>query len=251
MFAALALFAAGCTSSSPSKRGDTAETPARESAEALVVVAARTPRLPVRRYDTSGTFPQVRDGELDLRAVNAALQASIRADQREFTPEARRSVARSVESVRGIYSTAIDRKLISASTIVVSALLPATKLYPAGTEGKTWVAMTVEVPSGRMVGLEDLFAEPSSGIRALAAAWLKRAQRHWAPCIRLVPERFRPSADNYRYFALTPRGVAVGFWQPPACNRVHATVPYEVLRAHLSELGQRLVDGVRAPRSGP
>lgn len=149
--------------------------------------------------------------------------------------------------MRGIYSTSVDRRLLSASTVVVSALLPATKLFPAGTQGKTWVAMTVEVPSGRRIRLEDLFAEPSRGIRVLARAWLERARRTWAPCIRLVPEEFRASARNYRYFALTPRGLAVGFWQPPACNRVHETVPYRVLRPHLSRLGTQLVAGVRAP----
>jgi hypothetical protein len=184
-----------------------------------------TPRFPVRRYDTTGTYPQVRDGGVDVAAVNAALLEAIRADQREYTPRARRNVARTVPNARGIYSTSVDRRLVSASDVVVSALLPATKLYPAGTQGKTWVAATVEVPSGRAVGIEELFAEPRRGLRTLARAWLGRARRTWAPCMRLVPDEFRPTAANYRYFALTPRGLAVGFWQPPSCNRIHEIVP--------------------------
>jgi hypothetical protein len=51
----------------------------------LAVVAAPTPHFRVPRYDTSGTYPQVR-GDLELRAVNAALRETVLADQSEYTP---------------------------------------------------------------------------------------------------------------------------------------------------------------------
>jgi hypothetical protein len=96
---------------------------------ALTVVDASTPRFPVPRYDTSGTYPQVRGGGLDLRKVNAALREAVLADQREYAPDARKA-ARIPNRYRGVYRTSIDRRLLSASTVVVSALMPATELYP-------------------------------------------------------------------------------------------------------------------------
>jgi hypothetical protein len=49
-----------------------------------------TPPLRVPGYDTSGTYPQVKGRNVDLRAVNAALRAAVLADQRAYTPYARR-----------------------------------------------------------------------------------------------------------------------------------------------------------------
>lgn len=70
------------------------------------------------------------------------------------------------------------------------------------------------------------------------------------PCVSQFPEDYAPRAHNYRYFALTIRGLAVGFWQAPACDRLQATVRYSHVRPYLSKLGERLVAGVRRPRGG-
>ncbi len=134
---ALALFASACDSDSTrSPSGESTAETRSMVASPLRVVAAPTPRFPVPRYDTSGTYPQVR-GDLDLRAVNVGLRKAVRADQREYAPSARRSI-RVKNGYRGIYQTAIDWRLLSASTVVVSALLPAIKLHPGGNEGRTW-----------------------------------------------------------------------------------------------------------------
>jgi hypothetical protein len=218
-------------------------------AEPLRVITAPTPRFRVPRYDTSGTFVQVRDTALDLGAVNAALRQAILEDQSKYAPTARKHANEAPRRYRGVYKTSVDRRLLSASTVVVSALLPAVKLYPGGNQGRGWVAATVRVPSGKAVTITALFAEPAKGLRVLARTWKARVRRTaMARCLRIVPSDYRPTARNYRHFALTTRGLAVGFWQPPACDRLVATVPYAALRPYLSALGTRLVSGVRAAR---
>src|SRR5262249_49261952 len=96
----------------------------------LSVVSAATPRLPVARFATDGTYPQVREGTDALRAVNSALDDAIVSDQ---FPRAR-------------------------------ALLP----LQLGADG--WLGITVRVPSGTRVRLEDLFARRAQAVHVLAAA---------------------------------------------------------------------------------
>jgi len=47
---------------------------------------------------------------------------------------------------------------------------------------------------------------------------------------------------------LPPGGLALGFWQEAACNRVEGIVPYRALQPYLSELGKQLAAGVRRPQ---
>lgn len=227
---------------------ETAERARDARALPLRIVSAPTPRFRVARYDTEGTYVQVRDRSLDLSRVNAALRQAILADQRAYAPSARR-YATDAQRYRGVYATSVDRRLLSASTVVVSALMPAVKLYPGGNEGRGWVSATVRVPSAKAVQITDLFARPTRGLRALALAWKARIRgTPVAACVRIIPSSFRPTAHNYRFFALTARGLAIGFWQPPACDRLHATIPYAVLRPHFSELGATLIRGVQPAR---
>jgi hypothetical protein len=250
----IAVVASGCGAHSRASSGFSGQPTVRaarsDSASPLTVIKAPTPRFRVPRYDTRGTYPQVRGSDLDLRKVNAALREAVLADQRQYAPYARKA-ARVANPYRGVYRTSVDRRLISASTVVVSALMPATELYPGGSLGKGWLAVTVRVPSGAPVRITDLFATPSRGLRVLAKAWkaqVRRANPETWPCVRLHLPDYRPSASNYRYFALALRGLAVGFWQEEACNRLQATVPYPILRPYLSKLGARLIAGVRRPR---
>lgn len=220
------------------------------SVSALAVVEIRTPTLQVPRYDTSGTYPQVTGGSLDLQSVNAALRAAVVSDQSRYARYARREKPRTAPSERGVYRTTVDRRYLSASTVVVSALLPLTReLFPGQHEGDGWLAMTVGVPSGGRVAISDLFANPGRGLRVLAEAW-KAEIRHTGgrSCLRIYPGQYRATSANYRNFALTPGGLAVGSWEIAACYRLVATVPYRLLLPYLSKLGSRLVAGVRAPR---
>jgi hypothetical protein len=228
----------------------------------LAVIEVATPRFAVPRYDTTGVIPQVQGGHVDLRAVNAALRQAILADQRAYAPSARRSLKPS-NPYRGIYHTEVNRRLLSASTRIVSALIPDVELYPGGNDGAGWISTTVRVPSGSQITLHSLFSDPRLGMRELAAA-VKRRMLATIKCVReavLYPDPaiarsfargFEPTASNYRYFALTARGLAVGFplgqVSAPPCSRVEATVPYALLRPYFSNLGKELIGEVRTPR---
>jgi hypothetical protein len=217
---------------------------------ALTVVEARTPPLQVPQFDTSGTYPQVTGAGIDLQAVNAALRAAVLADQRAYAPYARKEKPHVVYRERGVYRTAVDRRYVSASTAVVSVLMPLTReLFPGQHEGDGWLAMTVRVPSGQPVTISDLFKNPGRGLRALAGAWkakIRRTPRR--ACLRIYPRQYRPTVANYRAFALTPSGIAVGSREVAACYRLIATVPYALIRPYLSEFGTALIASVRRPR---
>lgn len=240
---------------------------ARSRVSPLVVVEARTPPLRVPNYSTSGTYPQVSGGPVSPKAVNAALRNALLGAQRQYAAFVRREYVSSMPELfrpgyrySGTYRTSPRLSLISASTVVVSALIPVQELLPGGTGGATWLSVTVQVPSGSPVGIRGLFSQPARGLRALASA-VRRKVLATNSCIRgsnrgpggaITASGFAPTPRNYRYFALTAKGFAVGFpidqVGGSSCSSVQATVPYGVVRPYLSNLGQRLIAGVRRPK---
>ena len=225
--------------------------PSATTVSSLHVFPTTTPHFPVPRFETAGTYPQVTDGHLSLDAVNAALRAAVLADQRSYAPYARKEKPQIAYTDYGVYRTGIDRNLLSASTVVVSALMPLTReLFPGQHGGDGWLGITVRVPSGIRVTITDLLAHPSDGLRHLATLYIDRLLRQSGgrECLRLYPGDYSPTVANYRAFALTPRGLAIGTREDTACYRTTATVPYRLLRPYLSKLGIRLVAGVRTPR---
>jgi hypothetical protein len=212
---------------------------------ALSIVRAATPHFPVRDYLTLGHYPKVR-GVPGLATTNATLRRAIIADQQRYAPSARRYAG---GPFHGIYGTAIDHQLTSASTVVVSALMPARKYYPGGNDGETWISATVDVRSGRLVSLRELLAHPRLALPVLARDWKARIRRlrlFW-PAVAEDPASYTPTFAHYRYFALTRTGLAFGFPQEPAGPRIAAVIPYRQVDSYLSPLGSRLVAGVRRP----
>jgi hypothetical protein len=248
----VALLAGSCRASSERLGGSSSLN--RPDRLALTIVETPTPPLRVAGFDTRGTYPQVKGGNFDLRAVNRALRAAVLADQRGYAPFAR-SVRKGighppVGKWRGLYQTKINPELVSASTVVVSALLwvrraPALTLL----RGPVPLGMTVRVPSGVRVTIADLFANPRLGLRIFGEAWRAKLRRDGSgDCLGMFPEIFAASVSNYRQFALTSDGLAVGVAQGGRCGPYEATVGYGVLRPYLSKLGAKLVAGVRRPR---
>jgi hypothetical protein len=189
---------------------------------------------------TSGSIPAVPG----YPGVTAALRGAVVADERAYA----KTVPRAVNSCSGVYDVRIDRALLSASTVVVSALLPHTALYPCGNDGQGWISATVLVPSGRRVRFAQLLSDRGGGVEDVATQWFRAAapQRAFVCVVKDLPA-YRPERFA-RNWALTPRGLAIGFWQEPACARFVAVVPYRAIRRDLSALGRRLVAAVRAPR---
>jgi hypothetical protein len=228
---------------------------------ALRVVAAPTPRLAVPNYETRGSYPQVAGGPASLTAVNAALTRALRREQRRYARVAR-DQQKEVPAVGGpgLFATNLERGVVSASSVVVSALIPLTERFPGGNEGQTWLAVTVRAPSGAPVLISHLFKDRARGLRALARA--VRAQLVAGnSCIRqsledlpVLARGFAPTSANYQSFALTAKGLLIGLRTSqvgfPTCNRVRTTVPYATLRAELSPLAMKLIAGLRQPRTG-
>jgi len=211
----------------------------------LRVVQAPTPRFTVPRYDTSGTYPQVQGGSTSLIAVNHALRQAVLDEQQSYAVSARKAV-RTGNPYRGVFRTGVVRRFLSASTSVVSALIPLRELYPGGNDGDGWIAVTVRVPSGKGVGLGQLFNDPAAALPRLAGVWLGRlTDGERTHCVANYLGFYSPSLRHYRNFALTPTGIAIGFWQVPACERLAAIVPYAALRGYLSPLGRQLIAAVR------
>jgi hypothetical protein len=243
--------AAGCTSSHDHTTG----------VVALTVTTRPTPQFQVPHYRTSGTYPQVGGGNVDLRRVNTALTGVVLAEQRRYAPLARRQEKRAPDPIHlgytGTFATSVVRGLISASSGVVSALIPLDEIYPGGHVETYWLSATLRVPSGSAVALSALFANPARALPILA----REARRRLVSsngCVRdsLATEQsyangFAPTAENFAHFALTPGGLAVGF--PPeqvasaVCNEVKVRVPYTALSSYWSTLGRKLVSAVRRP----
>jgi hypothetical protein len=228
----------------------------------------RTPRFRAPNYRTSGTYPQVASDSIEVGAVNVSLRRAIREDQRRYAAFVKQfekidpSVFRKTSLDPGYYQTYPSRRLMSASSVVVSALIPATEQTPGGTDSGRWISATVAVPSGRSTRITQLFSRPSEGLARLAAAARRRLVARDS-CVRgslrneqalgmtFVERGFAPLPKNYAHFALTVGGVAIGFENDQvgggSCGAPEVTVPYGLLRAQFSKLGEQLVAGVRPP----
>jgi hypothetical protein len=250
--AATVVVAAGAAACGDASRHAAARGVSAAAIKALSLRERALPALRIRHFVTSGRYPQIAGGQANLSNVNAALLRAVLTDQKR--------VARlSVPGVGGpgLYMVAPQLRWISASSAVVSVLLPETAHLPRGSgDDQSWIAATVRVPSGAAVSLSELFDRPSLALRELAASASKNA------CIAIAsaaegsgytanPAWSPPRLSGYPFFALTPRGLVLGFAQGVAagvgCGRLEVTIPYETLRPYLSPLGQALVDAVRRP----
>jgi hypothetical protein len=193
-----------------------------------------------------------------LTAVNGALRRAAIGDERAFLasfggPGPSRGLDHDL-----IYSAAPKRGVISASTSLVSALIPVIRLIGTGNDGSYWLSVTVRVPSGRAVGLDDLFTHLHVALRHLSIG-ARKVLLATNRCVRgslAYPTLdyqagFKPVAANYSHFALSPTGVVIGFEinqvAGSSCGRVKVTVPYSLVRADLSPIGERLIAGALHP----
>lgn len=110
---------------------------------------------------------------------------------------------------------------------MVSALIPAREYYPCGNDGEGWLSVTVETSTGRPITLPEPFTDQEYALPAIAAAWFRvlAAANDWRlQCVVGDLSYYQPSAQRYRLFALTPRGLALALWQEPA-TLAQRTVP--------------------------
>src|SRR3954454_7464183 len=179
---ALSLAITGCGAAGKSVTGAPANRVGHHESgkvAALRLTQEQTPRFRVDRYDTEGTYAQVQ-GPGDLRRVNAALRRIVTSDQAAYTKFARRAAREAGSNARGAYATYVDAKTTSASTAVVSVLMRAIHLVPSGIHGGAVVSGTVQVPSGRRVGITQLFSDSARALPVLSREF-KRAYRAQHP----------------------------------------------------------------------
>jgi hypothetical protein len=150
VLAALMFGVAGCgaTSSQP----QLATTTGSGQPVALRVTEVPTPKLAVPKYETRGTYPQVTDGRTPLAAVNAGITAAVRSEQRRYARIVRKQQKNFPPlDDPGVFVTNFRSGVTSASSVVVSTLIPLTRRFPSGTGGQTWLSATIRVPSGKRV----------------------------------------------------------------------------------------------------
>jgi pimeloyl-ACP methyl ester carboxylesterase len=226
-------------------------------ADVVVRLAQRLVPVPPigQDYNTSGDYLQV-VGVPGLDTVNTALRNLIVAEQEPLVASERnRSWPPGVGP--GIFDSEPHQGQISASSAVVSALIPVTALLPGGTDGELWASGTFLVPSAQPVMLPSLFTNPSQGMAALAAL-TKAGLLAADSCVRQAIESpyggpwasgFDPTPGNYRHFALTPAGITIGFDNgmvaDAACGRAEITISWDQLRPYLSPLGNQLSSELR------
>jgi len=224
----------------------------------LSVEGAPVPALRVAGYPglvTNAVYPRVFRPGFQLEAVNQGLRTAVVAEEQRFARFLRSYEPRvpklDRQTLHGGFETSLKPSLLSASTVVVSALIPDTECVPGCTGADFWFSVTVRVPSGDVITLPRLFANRRSGLRALAN-FAERQVLASNRCIRpyFEPTGFTPTWKNYQSFALTASGIAVGFGTSqvglPGCGRVSTIVPYSVIAPYFSGLGKQLVAGVRA-----
>jgi len=218
----------------------------------------KRPLLPICAHQrVAGSYIQVAGRGLRLPAVNAALRAAAISDERQ---DCRAFERRALPAhVFFTYQASLNRRFISASSVVISALIPVSAPPPAGNEGAYWYGVTVDVSNGRFVHISDLFKSVRPALNALALA-ARRELTAGNPCVRgslaISPDYaygFAPTVMNYQDFALLPTGIAIGFSNDqvtaPACGRVEVTVPYRVIRPFTGTLGIKLMRGARWPKT--
>ncbi len=236
-----------------------ADLAASAPATSLTVSEVKVPPLGVPAYDTTGTYPQVSGGGVDLDAVNAALRSAVTGDQDAYRPDAVTSARdrAAYPSERGVYDVDSDASTVLANTRLVSTLYPTVKLYPGGNDGNDWLGTTVLVPSGKTVALADLFPT-GNGYLQLLSDQLRRLVNQAAFC---QPEggdpafagirqqeydaALAPTPANFRNWALTPDGLDLGTAQgsfgEEACGTDRFEIPWKVLSPSLSPLGKQLM----------
>jgi hypothetical protein len=220
----------------------------------LYLSSARTPRVPLQCVHTKGRYPTFRRPSGGLHAVNTLVRRAVIADQQQWLGARPNHHAQD----GGTYSTAVDPRFISASTVVVSVLMPVLRLRcPGGNDGSTWLSATIDVRHRRAVQLGDLLTKRRQALTNLAAVLQRQLMTHNL-CVHnsvtgpgAVGNGLALRIDAHTPFSLAPAGLVIGFGQAkiaaPLCGRIVARLPYSVLRPYLNSLGRTLVNGVRKP----
>src|SRR2546423_14431395 len=114
-------------------------------------------------YLTTGNYLQV-SGIAGLDAVNAALRNAITQDQQQLKNRFAQYGTPDPANGPGDYNTDVAHGVISASSGVVSMLLPTNSAFPGSRHSNGWVSGTFTVPVATAVTVPGLFTDPAAGL---------------------------------------------------------------------------------------
>lgn len=220
----------------------------------VTVHAARTPRANAGQcLVSSGAYPVVRAVGLDVRRVNLVIRTLVVKRAHDLT----NGPCPSAMSIKSTFRTTFAPRLLSATDLAISALIPTIELAQNGNDGETWISVTVLVKSGKTVGFAHVIGSASKIVSAMTALIRREATRQ-SLCVRNAlkdPTLGSAYAAGFARiqtadYALTSRGLAIGFANGlvtgPACGRIEVLIPYRLAEPYLSKLGGQLVARVLA-----
>jgi len=146
------------------------------------------------------------------------------------------------------------RSLISASSVLVSALLPVTESRPHGTSSPYWLSVTIEVSRPQStVSLSDVITASGFGLVARSLRARLEGDKRVEQCgSSALSSATAPRATSFRQFALVPAGLAVGFPSSPGgplyeCGNFYIIIPRSELAGVMSPAGKALARAASEP----
>jgi hypothetical protein len=225
-------------------------TPAPHTGLPPSVYYVRAQSLPHDRgFTVTGSVPQLRHAGASEAALNERLRSVVEQGITEAEASVRPTSGRFAGG--GEFGIIPDRSLISANSVLVSALLPVTASRPYGTGSPYWLSVTITVSSPRStVSISHVITAAGFGLLAKSL----RARLEGNRCVEQLASKelsraTAPMASSFRQFAMLPSGLAVGF---PAsangplyeCGSPYVVIPYSQIAGAMSPAGKALAEAV-------
>jgi hypothetical protein len=204
-------------------------------------------------FSTDGDYVQV-SGMNGLAAVNAALKNLIVQDQQndQTTNPDYINQCRTTQQCSYSSGSTIDQLFISASSSVVSVLIPTDVNY-GGVGNESWVSATLSTQTAQPITYTDLFSDTSQALVAISDA----AQTELLAtnsCLSTDPNTLNQGLDptnpnNFKHYAISPSGLSIGFDRYQlgigACGGPSVTIPWSQLQSYLNLNGSQTVSMLR------
>jgi hypothetical protein len=227
------------------------------------LTVAVIPKLNLPQSEVSGVSPVVTTTSFDDTAVNHSLRAIVIDAENSYSSQVRAELrligGKPPSNVPAVYGVEIDPNLISISRSLVSGLLPTGTVTFGGAPGPGWMSFSIAIPSGHNVDLlGTLFRDPTAALAyiALTASTYFCGKSYLGTCPVQSPLEaeaslgLTPTRANFRFMALVPSGLAIGFpiHQMPGTNSIGIVVPYRNLHPFLSSNGKLMTSTAVEPR---
>jgi hypothetical protein len=206
----------------------------------------------IRIMTIDGFYPQVFAKSISVDMINAKLRSIVIKDETSSLVQARayyttdKSLGQELITPAH-YEVWPSKKLMSASTLLVSVLLPTESTMPGGVNTMYWLSATLLVPTGTSINLSDIFSNPKTGLQLIAriakrlvlkanncvnSSYHDRINRHFFDL------GIAPTISNYDDFVFTSSGLDIGFSQGQlagdSCRITLITIPFNMISSQLN-----------------